>query len=152
VDPERLFLVGISLGGVFAPVLATEHHLKGVVVFGTLATAPTAYPGRSDRFFAEFAGVDVAAAWKAVDVPVLALHGEFDEVTGGADHEQIAGFVNARHPGLATHRELEGLDHCWTHHVSMDKARGNCGQGRATPVFADVVIDFLRSRAAASRG
>jgi len=149
VDPERLFLVGISLGGVFAPVLAPDHHLKGMVVFGTLATAPTTYPGRSDRFFAEFAGVDVAAAWKAVDVPVLALHGEFDEVTARADHEQIAGFVNARHPGLVTHRELEGLDHCWTHHGSMEKARGRCGQGDASPVFVDSVLDFLRARAAA---
>jgi len=44
---------------VFAPALAREKAVRGIVVFGTLATRPPAYPGRSERFFTEFDAVDV---------------------------------------------------------------------------------------------
>jgi hypothetical protein len=46
---------------VFAPALAREKAVRGIVVFGTLATRPPAYPGRSERFFTEFDAVDVPA-------------------------------------------------------------------------------------------
>ncbi len=35
VDPSRIFLVGISMGGIQAPLLAAEQDVAGVVVFGT---------------------------------------------------------------------------------------------------------------------
>jgi hypothetical protein len=54
-----------------------------------------------------------------------------------------AALVNAQHPGRATHRELAGLDHCWTRHVSMVKSRGNCGSGEAVPALSDAVLGFL---------
>jgi hypothetical protein len=52
---------------VFAPALAREKAVRGIVVFGALATRPPAYPGRSERFFTEFDAVDVPAAWAAID-------------------------------------------------------------------------------------
>ena len=145
VDRDRVYLVGISLGGVFAPLLARESPVRGIVVYGTLATAPAGYPGRSDRFFREFAAVDVPAAWRAVDARVLVLRGQFDEVAMEADHAQIAAIVNARHTGRAVHQELQGLDHCWTRHESMEKSRGNCGNGQPVPTFSDTVLAFLAS-------
>jgi uncharacterized protein len=143
VDPNRVVLLGISLGGVFAPVLARESPVQSIVVFGTIATAPSPYPGRSERFFREFATVDVAAAWSAVNARVLVLHGQFDEGTTEADHARIATLVNALHPGRATHRELAGLDHCWTRHETMEKSRGNCGNGETVPALSDAVLAFL---------
>jgi dienelactone hydrolase len=143
VDTHRVFLLGISLGGVFAPVLANESPVQGIVAYGTLATSPPQYPGRSDRFFKEFAAVDIPAAWSAVDSRVLALHGQFDEVSVEADHARIAAMVNARRPGRATHRQLAGLDHCWTRHETMDKSRGNCGNGQAVSTLSDAVLAFL---------
>ena len=76
---------------------------------------------------------------------VLVLHGQFDETVAAVDHTQIAPWVNARTPGAATHRVLEGLDHCWTRHPSMDASRGRCGQGNAVPVLSDAILEFLRS-------
>jgi len=76
---SRFFvLLGISLGGVFAPALAREKAVRGIVVFGTLATRPPAYPGRSERFFTEFDAVDVPAAWAAIDTRLLMRHGPGD--------------------------------------------------------------------------
>jgi uncharacterized protein len=143
VDPARVFLLGISLGGLFAPTLANESPARGIVVYGTLAGPPSPYAGRSDRFFRELASVDVAGAWSSVSTPVLVLHGQFDESTIAADHARIAAFVNARHPEAATHVELEGLDHCWTRHDSMEKSRGHCGNGEPVDVLARAVLDFL---------
>jgi uncharacterized protein len=144
VDPNRVFLLGISLGGVFAPILAGENRVAGVVVFGTLAGPPPPYPGRSERFFKEFAEVDVTAAWRAVDAPVLILHGEYDEVTNEADHAAIASVVNGAHPGMAQHLELDNLDHCWTRHSSREGSLNNCGGGQATTALIDTVLKFLR--------
>jgi dienelactone hydrolase len=146
VDLDRIFLLGISLGGVFAPTLANESAVRGIVVYGTLDEPPSPYPGRSDRFFSEIARVNVAGAWSAVSSRVLALRGEFDETTSAADHEHIASLVNARHPGRATHVELPGLDHCWTRHESMEASRDHCGSGQAVSTLADTVLTFLRQQ------
>jgi dienelactone hydrolase len=145
VDANRVFLLGISLGGVFAPTLAAQMPVRGIVVYGTLATAPSPYPGRSARFFAEFADVDVAAAWSVLAAPTLALHGEFDENTQMSGHTRIAELVNAKHPGTAAARELSGLDHCWTEHSTMDQSRGHCGAGRQVSTLIDAVLVFLRA-------
>jgi uncharacterized protein len=144
VDPNRLYLLGISLGGVFAPTVAGENHVRGIVVYGTRATPPSAYPGRSGRFFREFAAVDVAAAWSAVDARVLVLRGEFDESATDADNARIAALVNARHPGAATYRELAGLDHGWTRHGSIESSRDSTDRGEQVPTLPDAILEFLR--------
>jgi dienelactone hydrolase len=146
-DPERVYLLGISLGGVFAPVVASETPVRGIVVYGTLAIPPAGYPGRSDRFFREFASVDVAAAWSAVNARVLVLRGEFDETARAADHARIAALVNARHPGAATYEELAGLDHGWTRHDTMEESRGNAGRGEQVATLPDAILDFLQQDA-----
>jgi dienelactone hydrolase len=145
VDAGRIYLLGISLGGVFAPVLAGEGAVRAIIVFGTLVSAPSPYPGRSERFFREFAAVDVSAAWSAVDARVLALNGQFDEVAKEADHARIAALVNARHPGRASHQQLSGLDHCGTRHESMSRSTGNCGSGEVVSTLNDAVLAFLSS-------
>jgi dienelactone hydrolase len=144
VDVERVVLLGISLGGVFAPLSAQEHGVSGIVVYGTLGSPPSPYPGRSERFFREFGTVDVRAAWAAVSARVLVLHGEFDETVALIDDTQIALWVNANRPGAATYSVLPGLDHCWTRHSSMEASRSRCGQGEAVPTLADAILDFLR--------
>jgi len=144
VDTRHVFLLGVSLGGLFAPVLAAETPVQGIVAYGTISFIPTPYPGRSDRFFREVASLDLAGAWSSVSSPVLVLHGQFDESTSADDAAKVAAFVNARHPGRATHTEFEGLDHCWTRHPSMEASRGHCGSGQPVSTLADAVIAFLR--------
>jgi dienelactone hydrolase len=143
VDANHVYVLGNSLGGVFAPILAGETPVRGIAVFGTLAASPPPYPGRSDRFFREFAAIDVAAAWSAVEGRVIVLHGEFDELTAAADHARIAALVNARHPGRATHLELPGLDHCATWHETLADSRRGCGTGQPVSTLSDAVLAFL---------
>ena len=84
VDTQRVFLIGISLGGLFAPLLSRGNESGRVSsVYGTLVKPPPPYPGRSDRFFQEFSTVDIPAAWSKVATRVQVLHGEYDvnEVT-----------------------------------------------------------------------
>jgi dienelactone hydrolase len=148
VDRERIYLVGISLGGVFAPLLAAETHVAGIIVWGTLAAPPPGYPGRSERFFQEFAKVDVPAAWAKVDTRVLVLHGEFDinNVTTRGTHELIAATINQAHPGSAHFKEFAGLDHCWTRHPSFEASKDRCGQGQETQLLQNEILSFLMAR------
>jgi dienelactone hydrolase len=144
VDPQRVYLLGISLGGVFAPILAAETKVAGISVYGTLAGPPSPYPGRSERFFQEFAEVNVAEAWAKSATRVQVLHGQYDTETNSSGHERIAAIVNRSGAGSAQYRELPGLDHCWTRHASLEASRDKCGQGEATAAYADAVLSFLK--------
>jgi dienelactone hydrolase len=148
VDPQRVYLVGISLGGVFAPILGAETKVAGISVYGTLAVPPPPYPGRSGRFFEEFAAVSLPEAWAKTATRVQVLHGEYDIDTyvNSEGHEQIAAIVNGSGTGSAQYRELPGLDHCWTRHPSLEASKDRCGQGEPTTVLADTILAFLRAR------
>jgi dienelactone hydrolase len=143
VDKNRVFLIGLSLGGFFAPLLARDVPVTGISAYGTIAFTPTPYPGRSERFFREIAGVDILAAWAAVDARVQMLHGTYDGVSTASDHAKIAAIVNGVHPGRAEHREFEGLDHCFTRQRTYEAGLDNCGGGEATTSVNDAVLEFI---------
>ena len=65
---------------------------------------------------------NIARAWASLDVPVLALVGEYDIRTLPMDHEYIAAIVNAHHPGKGTWRVLPRLDHGFAEHDSLKDA------------------------------
>jgi len=146
VDPQQVYLLGISLGGVFAPLLAQDTKVAGIVVWGTPGGPTPPYPGRSDRFFKEFATVDVAGAWSRVATRVLVLHGEYDTdpVVSTEAHQRIARIVNDSGKGSAEFREFPRMDHCWTRHVSLEASKDKCGQGEKTSALADAILAFLR--------
>ena len=146
VDHDRVFLFGDSLGGFMAPLLANETRVAGISAYGTIAFTPTGYPGRSERFFREIATVDILAAWGAIDVPTQVLHGTYDAVATASDHAKIAAIVNASHPGLAEHRELDGVDHCGTRQETAEAGRDNCGGGKQVPELVDAVLGFIDAR------
>jgi dienelactone hydrolase len=145
VDRKRIFVVGVSLGGFFAPVVARDAKIAGIAVYGTIAFSPTPYPGRGELFFREIAEVDILRAWASVNTRVLVLHGEYDDRTTASDHEKIARIVNERHPGYAEHRELARLDHCWTRHATLEASQGKCGNGEETRDLSDAVMGFLKA-------
>jgi dienelactone hydrolase len=146
VDPDRVFLLGLSLGGFFAPIVAQDAKIAGISVYGTIAFTPTPYPGRSARFFREIAEVDdILKIWAKVDARVQVLHGTYDATTAASDHAKIAAAVNAAHPGLAEHRELEGLDHGATRQPSIEEGARNPGGGEQVTDLQDAVLEFLRA-------
>jgi hypothetical protein len=147
VNPDRIYLLGISLGGVFAPLLASETKVAGISVFGASPVPPPSYPGRSERFFQEFASVDVAGAWTKVATRVQVLHGEYDSdpYVNRASHEAIAAIVNRSPGSSATFKELAGLDHCWSQHASLEASVDKCGQGQPSTALIDSILEFLKS-------
>jgi len=146
VDPDRVFLLGLSLGGFFAPIIAQDAKIEGISVYGTIAFTPTPYPGRSERFFREIAAVDdILERWAEVDARVQLLHGTYDATTTASDHAKIAAAVNSAHPGLAEHRELEGLDHGATRQPSLEAGARNPGGGEQVTDLQDAVLEFLRA-------
>ena len=145
VDPDRIFLLGLSLGGFFAPIIAQEAKIAGISVYGTIAFTPTPYPGRSERFFREIAEVDdILALWAGVDTRVQVLHGAYDATTTASDHAKIAASVNAAKPGRAEHRELAGLDHGATRQPSLEAGARNPGGGEPVTDLQDAVLEFLQ--------
>jgi pimeloyl-ACP methyl ester carboxylesterase len=36
VDPDQIYLLGLSMGGVWAPILAAQEKVRGVMVYGTI--------------------------------------------------------------------------------------------------------------------
>ena len=74
---------------------------------------------RSSQHVRELNDQNLARVWASLDVPVLALIGEFDIRTLPLDHEYIAALVNARHPGKGIWRLLPKMDHGFALHESL---------------------------------
>jgi len=80
------------------------------------------YGLRSLRYFRELNDQNVAQVWASLDIPVLALIGEYDIRTLALDHEYIAAIVNAYHPGKGTWRQLPKMDHGFALHQSLKES------------------------------
>lgn len=78
--------------------------------------------GRPPAYYQQLQGLDLMAAWSAVRVPVLALHGEYDWIMSGADIQLIAELVNRNSPGAAQFVELAHTGHTFEHYDSQRAA------------------------------
>jgi dienelactone hydrolase len=61
VDAERVVLLGHSMGGVMAPLLAVEIPVRGIIVYGTIARTWTEYMLENSRRQLELADIDPSA-------------------------------------------------------------------------------------------
>jgi hypothetical protein len=102
-------------------------------------------PGRSERFFREFASIDVAAAWAKANTRVQVLQGEYDDAPYTNLGKEIVAIVDKSSRGTATFTQLAGLDHCWSRHASLEASIDKCGQGQPTTALGDAILAFLRS-------
>ena len=62
------------------------------------------------------------AAWSAVHVPVLAMHGEYDWIMSEGDFRLLAEIVNRNSPGAAESTELAHAGHTFEHYDSLHSA------------------------------
>ncbi len=99
-----------------------------------------AYNIRSLRYFQEINDQNMAQVWATIDVPVLALVGEFDLRSAAFDHEYIAEIVNAHHPGKGTWKRLPRMDHGFTLHTSLQSSARNEFKG---PFGNQVVLESV---------
>ncbi len=228
IDPNRIYIVGASMGGLMAPLMVQnapkDWRPAGVAVWGTepgnwfeylientrrqsllfgadraefeanlqplteflarmvvlgqtpdeiFAASPAlrepsgygedgrSYAGRHARFHHELFLQDLFTAWADVadrGVPTLVMHGEFDWVAGEEGSQTIAEFVNARAPGLAEFRNVQGLDHGMTGHPDLQSSLSNAFQGTVDGRLAGDLLQWIarsgvtRDAAAAATG
>ena len=92
---------------------------------------------RTARFFQQLVRVDVAAAWRALECPVLALHGRSDWLSIAEDSAHIAGLAPR-----GEYRELEGIDHMMHARESVEAAFAEPFTGTFTPQALDALVEF----------
>ena len=183
VDPNGIFLFGISNGGGFAPLVAEGAKVAGYVVDGgwiktwyehmleierrrlvleghppsevnrLMKSVEYLYSeyllqrrsprdlfaerpelkmlwggpaeqqyGRPIVYYQQLQDLDLMAAWSAVRVPLLALHGEFDWIMSRSDFELLVELVNRNAPGAAEFVELPRTGHTFEHYESLQAA------------------------------
>jgi pimeloyl-ACP methyl ester carboxylesterase len=194
-DPQRVFVLGLSNGGGFAPLVAQNAPVRGYVVIGgwlktwfehmleierrrlSLAGTPRAamnarmqeverlysaylleqqtpqaiftrqpalqalWEGDAEHqyerpvsYYQQLQQLDLMQAWSAVNVPLLALHGEFDWIMSRADLELMVELVNHNTPGAARFMELPRTGHTLEHYASLEDAFA----GKALPFDAEL--------------
>jgi pimeloyl-ACP methyl ester carboxylesterase len=78
--------------------------------------------GRPVAYYQQLQDLDLMAAWSTVQVPVLALHGEFDWIMSRGDFEILVDTVNRNAPGVAEFVELPRTGHTFEHYGSLEAA------------------------------
>jgi uncharacterized protein len=95
--------------------------------------------GRVATFFQQLAAIDIAAAWRSVDCPVLALHGSSDWLSLAEDSAEVA-----RLAPRGEYQELPGIDHMMHARPSVEAAFAEPWGGDFTPLAVDALVDFYR--------
>ncbi|MFA6045944.1 MAG: alpha/beta fold hydrolase, partial [Phycisphaerales bacterium] len=98
---------------------------------------------RHMSFYHELQDLNLARAWEQVTTRVLAIHGDYDWVTTGADHDLIASIVNAKSPGFATSVALPKADHAFTLHESLKASLAAMGQGTWDGSLPKLVLEWI---------
>jgi pimeloyl-ACP methyl ester carboxylesterase len=73
----------------------------------------------SYAYMQQWADMNPAEKWKAVDAPVLVIYGTSDFLTSGEESRYLTDLINSFHPGAATFVLIEGIDHGLTRAVSQ---------------------------------
>lgn len=74
VNPDQTFLFGFSMGGVIAPMVASENPVKGIIVYGTVARNWQEYEMENTRRQAEMAGTSYDQIADNMRIKERALH------------------------------------------------------------------------------
>jgi dienelactone hydrolase len=205
VDTSRIYVMGFSNGGGFAPLVAGDAPVRGYLVFSgwyktwlehmleherrrmnlaglseteinarmkqyatfydvylngrkTPGAVIAEHPefkaiwydepggqyGRPASFYQQLQALNFAEAWLRVNVPVLALHGEYDWIMSANDYKLMVDAVNERHPGSAVHTEWPKADHGLYTHASEQKAFGRDPQQGYDPKLSEYVLEWLK--------
>jgi pimeloyl-ACP methyl ester carboxylesterase len=135
-----LVVFGHGAGGLVAASLAAEHHVHGIITFGTPGARWAAGAGgRSAAYQAQLEALDPAALWAKVRAPVLIARGEHDWVIPAGDQARIAGLV----AGTSSVVDLPGLDHLLGWHASRDASQRDFGAGRSDAALVQLTTDWI---------
>jgi pimeloyl-ACP methyl ester carboxylesterase len=93
--------------------------------------------GRSARFFQQLREQDVAAAWRTVECPVLALHGNSDWLAFAEHSARVAELAP-----LGRWQELTGIDHMMHARATLEEAFAEPFSGVFDPKALDALVAF----------
>jgi pimeloyl-ACP methyl ester carboxylesterase len=102
------------------------------------------YGVRTLQYFREINDQNMAKVWSYLDLPVLALVGEFDLRTAAFDHEYLAETVNAHHPGKGTWKQIPRMDHGFAIHTSLQDSAKNEFKGPLGPQIVLESVEWMR--------
>jgi pimeloyl-ACP methyl ester carboxylesterase len=107
-------------------------------------TEPASFAGRAvygrvASFFQQLSATDIAAAWRSVRCPVLALHGSSDWLSAAEDSAEIARLAPAGEYG-----ELTGIDHMMHSRRSVEEAFAEPWGGDFSPVALHALVSFYK--------
>lgn len=95
--------------------------------------------GRSAAYHAQLDAIDIEAAWRSVEVPVLVLRGEHDWVVRAEDQARIGELVR----GETTIVDLPGLDHLFGRHADREASLRDYGSGTADRALVEATVAWL---------
>jgi hypothetical protein len=98
--------------------------------------------GRHVSLFRALEATDLAAAWREVDAPVLAMHGEHDWVVSRDEGEEIATHARGRFVALA------GVGHDMRAHASLESSFRRPQDGRLDGQLVDAFASWARQTTA----
>jgi uncharacterized protein len=123
----------LTLRGASAAEIARERAaIENLATTGELN-------GRSAAYHEQLHALDLEAAWRAVEVPVLVLRGEHDWVVRAEDQARIAELAR----GPTTIEDLEGLDHLFGAHADRAASLRDYGIGQADASIVATTVAWL---------
>ncbi|MDB4956379.1 MAG: pdz domain (also known as dhr or glgf) protein [Myxococcales bacterium] len=97
--------------------------------------------GRSAAYHAQLDQIDIAAAWRTIDVPVLVLRGEHDWVVRPDDQARVATLAR----GATSIVDLPGLDHLFGAHPDREASLRDYGIGVFDLSIVTATVGWLDS-------
>ena len=108
-----LYLNGQKTPGV---IVAQHPELKAIWY-----DEPERQYGRPASFYWQLQALNLAEAWTKVNVPVLAVHGEYDWIMSADDYRLLVNTINERHPGSAISVNWPRADNVLLSHAALEK-------------------------------
>jgi dienelactone hydrolase len=99
--------------------------------------------GRPFRFHQQAHARHWAAAWAAVDAPVLAIFGEYDWYEDAAGVQLIGSIANARSPASGEVHIIDGLDHHFMRYGSQQDAFADKGGEPDAAAAMELLLPWL---------
>ncbi len=118
-----------------------EHEILEALGSMQRLTVTGELNGRSASYHAQLAGLELEAAWRAIDVPVLVVRGEYDWVVDAADQARIAELAR----GATTILDVPHLDHLLGRHADHPASLRDYGDGATDDSLAIKVSAWLDS-------
>ncbi len=124
IDPQRVYVAGLSAGGAMAAILGSAYpdlYAAVGVHSGLAAGAATDLPG---ALAAMRGGASAPTAAPAHGVPTIVFHGDADPTVHPANGEQVIAACTGTGSSVETHQVRGGSARACTRRVHVDAADG----------------------------